>query len=475
MKRVIIFLATMLSAIMLLQGGMASAEFAPQFQALTDKIDEGIPVSIQMTAKLHDWVPFDESTIASLNLIMDSLSISMYQQNKDGKQTDHWSIIMNQVPVVTNTSIQTPTKYALVSNLVPDQVYTSANINPLSLMADGAGDIALGEEEDQWLFQVPEWSTYIDGICEAMAPYGVDKKVSKKFTSIGTAKQSVVYTLTQEEAMALMETLVPTISQRWLADILVGLSFSGSQKVTVYKDDEGIPLAITASGKMSHGAGTQRTVTLQWGFKETAEERVDTISLKSPQVNGKDRTTITYKRTESFETGQNALSISNTIDTTTDGVKIKSVLKASLQNMLGADNQRITGEISTETTQNDVKNTKTIQPTILTVKSGDDICAKCSFRIIMLEGKRTQLDTTLSVNIDPCVAMDVPMPAIEVLVDTLDPAQIVDLREEYITNMTYQLVSAILTLPEEDLAVFSKGLSDENWQLIMDAVAQLGD
>ena len=471
MKRFRGLIAVFTAVAVLLSSGLALADFAPQWQALTAQLENGAPTAIYMTAKLHDWSPFDEETVAGLNRILEECGVSMFHQSENDREIDQWSIVIGGTPAMDFTAVEEHTGYSLATSLLPGKLLYSANLSPLSMMQEGAGDLALGQEEDQWLFQVPQWSAYLDGLTRVLAPYGKEKKASKKFAKIGTAKQSVVYTLTKEEAARALEEFLPSVDQRWLSDILVGITFTGKLTVTLYKDEQGVPLALAASGQMSSGMGTARTVTFQWSFKEAEGERKDILSLKAPQVKGKDKTTVSYSRTETAFEGQNSLTVSGTWNSTADSVSAKKVLAASLTNTLGGDNQRITGEVSVADTQDGKTVTRKIQPTILTVQYGEDICAKCSFRMTTLEDKRTTLDATLSITADPAQETRIQLPEQIVFVEELEPAALVGLREQFQTNLVYQTVRAVLTLPKEALDVLSKGLSEEEWQSILDAAS----
>lgn len=468
-------LAACLMCLCLLTAGQpafAGEAFAPQWQELMEELAQGRAVQVTLSAGLYEWVPFETDTVALINRILNHCAFQVDYQNREGQELFNVCLEVGGKPVLSFTQKETPQRTEWYSDLT-QEVYTLEAENRgkrLSVMAGETEPGLFSWEELLLDGGAPE--AFLDSLIQGLIPLAEPKKISKKISGIGTAKNSLKATLTGEAAQTLLSAACAASNCQQVIAFLNALTFTGDKNsFTLYQDASGNNLALGFSGNAAYGEGDARKVTFLWGFKEELASRTDTLSITAPSVKGSNRLTADCTWERIWQEDLNTQTLSGQVSTTVDKHKSTQSFDVLLQNTKGADNQRVSGRLQMTTKAGEDTRTVILKPALLTVKNYEGLSFKGNVEVLEENNGITTLSTTLSLVLDPQQPPDFePQGLLELVpLDALGEEALAQIDAKLAQGITRRLLKAVMALPQEDIQLLAIGLSQENWEKVLKA------
>jgi hypothetical protein len=353
------------------------------------------------------------------------------------------------------------------TSLLPGTTLKSGSSSPLDLL------LGEGSEIPFWAADILDPNELADKIPDALnnlSAFAQEKTGSYRLSSIGTAKKAVIYTVPEDSVQLLRDSLsLLTDELNWAeaSELLKTLTVKGSAVITLYQTSDGKNMGLGVKAAMGFENIAPRTVTFLWVFKSDENGCHHSISLKAPAEKGSDNLTVTGDMALECKKSQNRLSLRMDIKNRQSGKSDRTQWSGQLDCLLAEDNQRLEGEIKrTYTDPEDVDRVLSIKPSLLTVKAGDEISVKGSARFVMEEDKAMVSDVALSLLAGK--SPDIPWEETgdTVSLDELGGTELAAIAEKAQTAAAEAIWRAVMSLPEECLALITQNISQEDWERI---------
>jgi hypothetical protein len=449
----------------------AIAEGEPSLYPMLDewiaRIKSGEAAVITLSATLHDLVPYGEETTAAMNRLLSECKVRLgYQQSSEQGETTRTQFIIGQTPAVDFT-MRSGEQMLAQTSLLPGTTLQSGSGSPLELL--------LGEETE-----IPFWAADIldpnelagkipDALNELSA-FAQVKTGSYHLSSIGTAKKAVIYTVPESGVLLLRDSLcVLTDELNWTqaSALMKTLTMSGSAVITLYQTSDGNNIGLGVKATMGFENIAPRKVTFLWVFKSSEKSCQHSLSLKAPSEKGSDNLTVTGEMTLECLKDKNRLSLGMDIKSRLNSKSDRTQWTGQLDCLMAEDNQRLEGDIKrTYTDPTEVDHILCIKPSLLTVKAGGEVSVKGSARLKWEEDKSTVSDVTLSLLADKTADIPWEETGNTVSLDGLSGTELEAMSVKAQTAAAEAIWRAVMSLPEECLALITQNISQEDWARI---------
>lgn len=448
----------------------AMAEGEPALYPMLDewiaRIKSGEAADITLSATLHDLAPYGEETAAAMNRLLSECKLRLGYQQSGQEETTRTQLIIGQTPAVDFTS-QSGEQMLAQTSLLPGTTIKSKSGSPLELL--------LGEESviPFWAADILDPNKLAGKITDALnglSAFAQEKKGSYRLSSIGTAKKAVIYTVPESGVQLLRDSLcILTDELNWTeaSALMKTLTMSGSAVITLYQTSDGSNMGLDVKADIGFENIASRKVTFQWLFKSGEKSCQHVLSLKAPAEKGSDNLTVTGEFSLECLKAKNRLSLSMDIKNKQSGKSDRTQWAGQLDCLMAEDNQRLEGDIKhTYTDPMNVDRILSIKPSLLTVKTGDEVSVKGSVRLIWEEDRTTVSDVTLSLLAEK--AADIPWEETgdTVSLDGLSNTDLASMSEKAQTAAAEAIWRAVMSLPEECLALITRNISQEDWARI---------
>lgn len=468
MKR---WLAVCLCLMMLLPcAALGETALVPQWDAwgMAESVS---PVRVTASAELSAWMPFDEDTLAALNRLISHMAVQAESMNLSGETWGKTALLLGDAEVAALISRDTDEGTLLNASFVPGQTLTAAGSDPTTLLLGEGAAFGVPGFNGTETALVQEAKRLIGELPTLLADYRTEKTVSKKISKVGTATTQATYTIGKDDASKLGEALAGAAQEERVKAFLQSLTFSKKQVLTVFTDKNGEVLRFTYEGQLGVGENTQRKVTLEWNMKDDGETARDTLTLKSPAVSGSDKDSLTWTRVVTATKAKRTLEASFTY--TTVRSKVKTILegKADLSNKFGQKDSALTGDAWIKRTDNDGDTETWLAKPDLTLALAEDApAANGTVQFTHKENKRTVQDAKVTLTLEAGTGFNWETRSAQTDLTTLSADDLTALKNQAAENMASEVLKAMLTLPEDDLAFIREGLTEEAWQRILAAL-----
>ena len=277
-----------------------------------------------------------------------------------------------------------------------------------------------------------------------------ESKAKQKIKGFGTAVRKMTIQISAEEAES--GTLSEIFSGMNInGDDGTELVFSGKQRITLFLDEDDLPVRITYSGKCGTGEESLRSVTLDWKCLRDTESTADEIKLKTPAASGSDRDNLTLTRSLGTKDGEEYCELSLEYDKMSAGTRTRAEAKASLRGT-----ETISGEISVTVKDTEGTRKTDIIPD-LTVSDAEEYAG--TLEIMNYSGKILKEDLVLSVSMKKGEEPVFPAAAKRVN----DGAPVNELAAAFLRET--------LKLPDEDLAFLIRDLPEGTLEQIRNNIS----
>ena len=443
----------------------AETELVPQLSAW--QLEESAsPIRVTASAQMSAWVPFDDTMLEALNTLLSHMSVQVDTMNLSGETWSKTALLLDSEESVSLTQRQAENQRLLNASFLPEQTLTSAVDPTALLLGDGAALNVPGYtgEEQAW---VAEAKRLMQELPTLLADWKKEESVSKKIAKSGTAKTLYTFKLGKDDAAQLGTILAGAAQNSMVKAFLSSLTFSKAQAIKLYTDAEGQVLRFAYEGRC--GVTTQRKVTISWNMKDDGESARDSLTVKSPAVSGSDKDSLTWLR--ELDTSKSKRTLTASFTYTAVHSKVKTTLEGEADLTYKQNGGVLTGEAWIKQTDRDGDSETWIARPELTFADAQEAPAvQGGVQLTHKQNKRVAEDMTLTLSMAAGESFSWEMRGTETKLDELSAESLTALQEDGAKRMAAQVLRAMLTLPQEDLAFIQKGLSQEAWQRILNAL-----
>ncbi len=402
---------------------------APLLQAASDWNLADTPLSVTLSISLQAHAPFDETRTAMLDRVLAPLSLDLYAA--DGESGV--SVLMNGNELLTMAQKGDAVQFSCMPNV--------------------------------------SYAALSNAILEPFAEYGKRKSVKTTIKDMGLARSCTDYTFSKSKLEEMQQTLLSLCPEGDLHDLIASLTFSGTQKLRVYRTEDEVPLRVEYNGVCGVD-GKLRTVKLVWRTKRENGETRDEITLTSPAKSGTDKNTLDFERIMTFSSGKITMQGTCSYKVTASKQTTQTEVTFDLTNRLENDSDNVSGSVAIkqQLPDEDYATKRTITPNV--VLSGNAEAPEISGTIGYQEEKRYGTTEECVITLRAARASESPWK------DTAATMELSTLSAETLQNLRSQLSGAIATaivrpliqvLSAEDAAFFFYEMSDEDVQTIRQA------
>ena len=247
---------------------------APLLQAASDWNLADTPLSVTLSISLQAHAPFDETRTAMLDRVLAPLSLNLYAA--DGESGV--SVLMNGNELLTMAQKGDVVQFSCMPNVS----YASQEGNALELLlGTSLNSLDLRAIDGTFEKWIDDGWVLSNAILEPFAEYGKRKSVKTTIKDMGLARSCTDYTFSKSKLEEMQQTLLSLCPEGDLHDLIASLTFSGTQKLRVYRTEDEVPLRVEYNGVCGVD-GKLRTVKLVWRTKRENGETRDEITLTSP-------------------------------------------------------------------------------------------------------------------------------------------------------------------------------------------------
>ncbi len=428
------------------------------------------PIRATVSVELGTWLPFDDTTLATLNLLLSHVSFQVETLHMAQEDWSRAAVLLDGTDVAVLTQRQVDGVQRLNASFLPDATFTAVSEDPIAMLLGESSALNLGGFTGTEQEIVAEAKRLIDELPVLLAAWMEEKSVTKRIDKMGTAKSMRTYEIPEEEAQRLGELLAEAAEESRVQAFLASLVFTKDQEITVYEDEAGQTLKFSYTGRCGPDADTQRKVTLTWSMKDDGQEARDNFSLKSPAVSGSDRDTLTWERVAAIDGGSRSLDESFRYETVRN--KEKTILEgeADLDNAFDIASSLLTGKAWVEQTlPDDTLLTWVLEPNMTFSLGNMNPEASGSMLVTYKEDKRVTQASTVYVNMAYGDGFNWELRPEEINLQTLNTPDLEALQAQGAQRLSAAMLRGLLQLPQSDLLFISEGLSQEAWQRILDA------
>ena len=440
----------------LLSCGPALAEFSPRYTQMN--AGNGLTLTIRMKADALS--PLSKDALDTVNEWLDGAALTITAgQNASAD----FSLLGESV---LRADVQRKDDYALTTFSPSGGSYLTA--------ADAADALTLLCGRD---FEWPDPSGFPAAYVK-LAPQLYDKlashvtpKKSKEGTSIKNASKAAsneTYTFSGDEMNEfwprVLDTLRPAMEEALVSqpglcakaeELLESIEFSGQCKFKRFLDKAGDDMGLQFTGNAALG-DDKRKVTLFYGF---TPEKGGYLSFSAPAVKGKNNIKITCGVQLTSKKSANTLTIESTYTRTLAGKTVSGSVNANLKNTLGQDEEKWTGKATVTRTENKVKSTWTLTPSL--TFDGDGLSGTMAAQ--KKEGGKTTVKATLNVKAEPYQKATPPAAASAKDLRDTDTERAILMAQDEAEPLTAAMVDLISQLSEKERTGILNTVRTDAW------------
>ncbi|MBR0391686.1 MAG: hypothetical protein IJK38_05130 [Oscillospiraceae bacterium] len=286
-------------------------------------------------------------------------------------------------------------------------------------------------------------------------PEACTEKIIKQKLKKGVAVRSVTITAAPvEEGVHPLTELISKDDHFILQSMFGSWIFQGKQKFTLLYDEEGRLLKVNYTGRSGEAADRIRNIRLEWRIYRTKGNIWDELTLRTPTVEGADRDNWVLNRNQTVNDEGETLTFSFEYDQKTGNDKTGYRWDGNLQGSTG-----LSGEISYSATIKNETDKMIFRPD-LSLCNQKQIAG--ALEIIHVSSKIEKEHFTLQLDWNAEDTDDIKRPDAVSLTSGFQDA----MKRETVSTL---LRSILINVPEKDLGYLKEGISDTDWNCIMEA------
>lgn len=419
------------------------------------------PRSVEFSVLLKEYIPFGKERLSMLNDLLRHMSFRICEGENEGSV----SILSDGKEVFGFHQWGEKNAESFSFSFEPDTVYSGGSLQDLT--GSPSVQTALLSFEVP-AFLSPDKITWVDKgfallerLPEVFPEYTRSQDVNTKLKDVGLSVRKAVITIAQKDVKDnVMTRLGDSVSDKALHEFLLTLSFSGRQQFTLYYDENGALMKANYSGQAGRGKD-MRKVNIEWRGQR-GNDIFDDLIVKAPPVNGKNRDTLTLKRTEKKTDEEDTLQAS--FEWTRIRGRVKSIINGAADISLRNNETELIGN-ATLTSETDGRKTGlSVSPDFaLNPETGWN----GSMGIKYLSGENAVIDAEIKAASLSSALDRVTRPEKALNLGEMNEEEKTDLSARIQHRIASILLRALLKLPEEDLRFLNYEMSDEIWQQVL--------
>lgn len=431
--------------------GSAAAE--PVLIPQLSQWETDAPVDVLLSAQVRTHMPFDDTRCEQLNGMVKHLSLHLQAGGSvsraallvDGQET----LWMAQCE--TDSGPQTQVSWA-------DETFAC----DMNTLLGGTGvTLNVDGQRMTWL---DDGVSLLEGMAAALEPYQKETSTKTSIKSMGVARKKITCTVPKDQAEAFAQAVKSSCPDS-LKDTLSALTFSGQQKLTLWRSEDGQILRADYSGQCGQSADSLRKVSLTWRLRRDEDCTRDSITLKTPAVKGNYYNTLTCTRhVEPDESGTVCYELAYDYAVRDESGKSTWAGEVSLMGTPQGDATQLTGSVtlSSKPAGAETEETLVLTPGLLLSQQSGVPCASGQITVQEKRGKNLVEDAD--------ILIEMGQGAYLLWTETdaaITPTQ--QQRESMAEAMGAQLLPHLVLLPSEDTLYLSADLPEDAWQRIVEA------
>ena len=276
-------------------------------------------------------------------------------------------------------------------------------------------------------------------------------KANTAYRGYGKATRQSRVTLTEEALFSdAMKDWLNSPECPLAAPFLSAMQFSGRQKITLLKNDDGDLMKATWDGLASVGESALRTVSLNWRCLRRDDGFRDVLQLKTPIRNGGGRNNITLEREWTLdEAGGEKYTCEMTLDDLSDGAHTRTQLSMDFT----SGKEDLSGKIQQRVTSGGVSQYTKIRLQLFSGAKGEEGTLEIERNLGTI--KKDLLSVAFTVLPD----------AEQQAGEERTPAEASS--DEIVARLSGALLHGLSAIPPEDLDYLLKELPDDFWNQLI--------
>lgn len=424
---------------------LCTALAEPQLVPQLSMWEENQPVDAVLSIDLRAHMPFDDERCAQLNSLLQHLSLHL----QAGSGVDRAAVLVDGVEAIWLAQREGASGPETQVSWAEGAFACDMD----ALLGGTEGNITLEHPQNAWL---EDGLAFIERLAAGLEGYKKESTVKTAVKKMGTARQKLTYTIPKAEAEAFAQAVKACGVEK--------LTFSGQQKLTLWRSEDGSLLRVDYTGRCGQDADSLRKVSLSWRLCREENCYRDEITLKTPAVKGKACNNLTCSRyLAQAEDGTAQYTLN--YDYTRQDADGKSTWEGEID-LAGTPEQtctRLTGSLTLASTSPGVeaKRTLVLQPNLLVGETAGAPLLSGLVTVQEMRGKNLLEDADVSINL----AAGMHLIWTERTPGPLTP----QLQESLAQGMSAALVKRLVLLPAQDTLYLSRDLPEDTWQGIVDA------
>lgn len=383
----------------------ARADFAPLYEEYMAKMAEGGPVRITLRPTIKTFLPFTAERVEPMNRILKNTKIELYMEESGGVSTTDFLLSLGAGQVAALRLTEDGTEKTLGGNVLQDTLLVSGNgESPMAALFDTLeyeNTLSKLVGEIDWLLLPDTLAALANALLQTNAE-GKNAKDTKSFQDIGKAAKRTAYTLSAEEADALLTAALETIDTPYLSDLARTVTITGDTvKLTRYftKSDDELAQVWVFQGVI---AGEERKCTLTWSYAVKEDTRKDSIQFAHTNAEGKDKKTFAANMNLGKTANENRLEIVTEYAYTFEKQKVQRGFTVNLVSNRKDNVERFFGQIAYSEAMGDLSAALKISPDLVTIAyENNDSALSGGIGLSLIENGIVTVDGQVAIEIMP--------------------------------------------------------------------------
>lgn len=466
------WLVSLALCLIMTAGAMAEPAFIPQ---MANWDLETLPLDIMLSAETMVHMPFDEERTAQLDALLRHMTLNLQHQALGEETWNRMALRVDGDEVLTLSTREMPGEVQVQTSFLPEQTFVqqerdlSKALN--TLLGDEAAEIdvfGMDGSESVWL---DDGRQLLNDAGEFLNDFKTEKAIKTSIQDMGTARLKQEYVVPKTDAQHMADALVQACPEGPLRTLLASLTFTGQQKLLLWRTGDGEIIRAEYTGKCGLDSDHMREVSLLWRMRRDGELR-DDLTFKSPAITGRDRNTLSLERVlKKNKSGAMRYTGKFTYEWVASGRKTKLSGEMDLTSVQEKNTSHVTGSLAVSQLLPDAKQAESIRltPDLLIGNGDTSPILDGTLLLESLRAKNVLEQVKIAVQAKAGEYFDWEVRADTTNLDSLAPEQVQLLQQKMQEAMAATLIPRLVLLPQEDTLYLSAGLSEEVWQNIVDA------
>lgn len=427
----------------------AEPELIPQLAQWT----ADSPVDVVLSAQVRTHMPFDDARCAQLNGLVKHLSLHL----QAGGAVTRAALLVDGQEALWMAQRET-------DGGPQTQVSWAEGTFACDMNAFLGGTAVQLDTDHQSLTWLEDGTSLLEDMASALESFKKETSTKTSIKSMGVARKKITYTVPKDQTDAFAQAVKDSCPDS-MKNVLTALTFSGQQKLILWRSEEGQILRAEYAGQCGKGADSLRKVSLVWRLRRDEDCTRDQITLKTPAVKGNHYNTLSCtRRVELDEDGAVCYELEYDYAVRNDDGKSTWAGDITLKETTQEAGAQLKGSValSSKPAGAEAEETFILAPDVLLGLEDGALVMSGQVTAQKKREKKLVEDADILLSVGPGAYL------LWTETDTAAvPTQ--QQRENLVKAMGSRLLPYLISLPAEDTLYLSADLPEEAWQRIVEA------